>query len=215
VRGARSLSSLTCNCTCRPDVSPLPLSFSAPVRGQGSGAMWPRGSARQPLLCNTGAPAHSASPPCPPVAVQTAPRVRDRFSRRCVAGSLLFRYPVQPRVLCAATQQTQSTDGVFFNRAPELGRLRQVLGSPPTSVLVLTGPPSCGKSGACRVCALRCADKHWQRLRPDSPLRAALLKHLVSETARAPKPSIIDCRAGGACLHAGLTRWPWTCETVC
>jgi len=41
------------------------------------------------------------------------------------------------------------TDGVFFNRAPELGRLKALLGSPPTSVLVLTGPPSCGKSGAC------------------------------------------------------------------
>jgi hypothetical protein len=111
--------------------------------------MWPRGSARQPLPCNTGAPAHSASPPCPPVAVQTAPRIRDRFSRRCVAGSLLFRYPVQPRALCAATKKTQSPDAAFFNRAAELGRLKALLGAPPSAIQVIIGPPSCGKSGAC------------------------------------------------------------------
>ena len=138
----------TSGLTCRPGVKPLPSSLSALVRGLGSGAMWPRGSARQPLLCGTGAPAQSVSPQCPLVSVRTAPRARDRRSRRRAAGSLLVGYLVPPRGLCAATKQTQSPDGVFFNRAPELGRLRQVLSSPPTSVLVLTGPPSCGKSGA-------------------------------------------------------------------
>ena len=118
-------------------------------RDQGIVAMRPRGSARQQLLCDTGAPAHSALRRCPPVSVRTAPRAHDSCSRRRTAGSLLVGYPVPPRALCAATQETQSPgNGVFFNRAEELARLQRLLGSPPTSVLVLTGPPSCGKSGA-------------------------------------------------------------------
>ena len=125
--------------------------------------MWPRGSARQQLLCDTGAPAHSASRQCPPVSVRTAPRAHDSCSRRRTADSLLVGYPVPPRVLCAATQEAQSPDdGVFFNRADELARLQRLLGSPPTSVLVLTGPPSCGKSGACS------ADWTVTRAPPDS-----------------------------------------------
>ena len=110
--------------------------------------MWPRGTAWQPLLCDTGAPAHSDSPPCPPVSVRTAPRARDRCSRRRVAGSLLVGYPVQPRALCAATKKTQSPDAAFFNRAAELGRLKALLGAPPSAIQVMIGPPSCGKSGA-------------------------------------------------------------------
>ena len=36
----------------------------------------------------------------------------------------------------------------FFNRKVELQSLDALLGEPPTGVLVMTGPPSCGKSGA-------------------------------------------------------------------
>jgi hypothetical protein len=36
----------------------------------------------------------------------------------------------------------------FFNRAAELKSLATLLAGPPRAVLVLTGPPSCGKSGA-------------------------------------------------------------------
>jgi hypothetical protein len=38
--------------------------------------------------------------------------------------------------------------GAFFNRAAELKSLVTLLAGPPRAVLVLTGPPSCGKSGA-------------------------------------------------------------------
>ena len=38
--------------------------------------------------------------------------------------------------------------GAFFNRVAELKSLNECLAGEPTAVLVLTGPPSCGKSGA-------------------------------------------------------------------
>ncbi len=44
-------------------------------------------------------------------------------------------------------------EGGFFNRAAELHSLTERLANKPTAVLVLTGPPSCGKTGAH---ALRC-----------------------------------------------------------
>jgi hypothetical protein len=44
----------------------------------------------------------------------------------------------------------------FFNRTAELKSLATILASPPTSVLVVTGPPSCGKSGARRTHGHRC-----------------------------------------------------------
>jgi hypothetical protein len=59
------------------------------------------------------------------------------------------------------TKMLSATDA-FFNRAEELARLQRLLGSPPTSVLVLTGPPSCGKSGACS------AERTVVLARPDS-----------------------------------------------
>ena len=37
--------------------------------------------------------------------------------------------------------------GAFFNLAAELKSLNECLAGEPTAVLVLTGPPSCGKSG--------------------------------------------------------------------
>jgi hypothetical protein len=37
--------------------------------------------------------------------------------------------------------------GTFYNRKAELQSLDALLGEPPTAVIVLTGPPSCGKSG--------------------------------------------------------------------
>ncbi len=37
--------------------------------------------------------------------------------------------------------------GAFFNRAAELKSLSECLAEEPTAVLVMTGPPSCGKSG--------------------------------------------------------------------
>jgi len=39
-------------------------------------------------------------------------------------------------------------EDAFFNRAAELKSLATLLAGPPTAVIVLTGPPSCGKSGA-------------------------------------------------------------------
>jgi hypothetical protein len=39
------------------------------------------------------------------------------------------------------------SDGAFFNRLAELHSLSTLLAGPPRAVLVVTGPPSCGKSG--------------------------------------------------------------------
>ena len=39
-------------------------------------------------------------------------------------------------------------EGAFFNREVELRSLNATLADYPTAVLVLTGPPSCGTSGA-------------------------------------------------------------------
>ena len=67
-----------------------------------------------------------------------------------------FEIPVdiQYRLQCAAvpgfdlTKMLSETDA-FFNRAEELAMLQGLLGATPTAVVLLTGPPSCGKSGAC------------------------------------------------------------------
>jgi hypothetical protein len=53
--------------------------------------------------------------------------------------------------------QARVLDDAFFNRTAELQSLATLLAGPPRAVLVLTGPPSCGKSGArapllCRFC---------------------------------------------------------------
>ena len=42
-------------------------------------------------------------------------------------------------------------EGAFFNREAELRSLNATLADYPTAVLVLTGPPSCGKSGTLSV----------------------------------------------------------------
>jgi hypothetical protein len=79
----------------------------------------------------------------------------------------------------------------FFNRAAELKSLATLLAGPPRAVLVLTGPPSCGKSGArapwfCHfrlgltLCALqRCSSNWWPaarslRVRPSSTAALAV-----------------------------------------
>jgi hypothetical protein len=47
-----------------------------------------------------------------------------------------------------AGENKADRQGTFYNRKAELQSLDALLGEPPTAVLVLTGPPSCGKSGA-------------------------------------------------------------------
>jgi len=41
-----------------------------------------------------------------------------------------------------------SQASALYNRVRELQSLQDILASPPTNVIVLLGPPSCGKSGA-------------------------------------------------------------------
>ncbi len=53
--------------------------------------------------------------------------------------------------------EAEAVEGAFFNRQVELKSLATLLAGPPAAVLVMTGPPSCGKSGArvlllCRFC---------------------------------------------------------------
>jgi hypothetical protein len=47
-----------------------------------------------------------------------------------------------------AGENKAERQGTFFNRKAELQSLAALLGEPPSGVLVLTGPPSCGKTGA-------------------------------------------------------------------
>ena len=166
-----------------------------------SDGMSSRGVAFRPLLCGTGNSADAR------VSSRRAPRPHDTSMRHRVAG-LQACCRTQPRALCASTSNAPRgpvEPDAFFNRADELARLQRLLGSAPTAVLLLTGPPSCGKSGACS------AEWTVTPATPDS-WSPALLKHLVSKTDKPPKPSIIDCRAGGArctlacCRAAG--RWP-------
>ena len=104
-----------------------------------------RGVAWRPLLCGTGNCADAR------VSSRRAPRPHDTFLRHRVAG-LLACCRTQPRALCASTSNAPRgpvEPDAFFNRAEELARLQRLLGSTPTAVLLVTGPPSCGKSGAC------------------------------------------------------------------
>ena len=49
---------------------------------------------------------------------------------------------------CEVGEAIAVCEGAFFNREAELRSLNATLADYPTAVLVLTGPPSCGKSGA-------------------------------------------------------------------
>jgi hypothetical protein len=78
---------------------------------------------------------------------------------RLAAPGGAFRRPVtalqsrRRRIALAATagesgENKADRQGTFYNRKAELQSLDALLDEPPTAVLVLTGPPSCGKSGA-------------------------------------------------------------------
>jgi len=91
--------------------------------------------------------------------------------------------------------------GTFYNRKAELQSLAALLGEPPTAVLVLTGPPSCGKSGvraplfvAYAIVVLtqramqRCSNNWWPaacnpRVRPSSTAAPAVRAAPVGECA--------------------------------
>ena len=78
--------------------------------------------------------------------------------QRAAPGGALFQppTPLQPgrrgTALAATAGEAGENEGEctasFFNRKVELQSLDALLGEPPTGVLVMTGPPSCGKSGA-------------------------------------------------------------------
>ncbi len=108
--------------------------------------------------------------------------------------------------------------GTFYNRKAELQSLGALLGEPPTAVLVLTGPPSCGKSGVrapwfvtfARVVLTlramqRCSSNWWPaacnpRVRPSSTAAPAVRAAPVGECA-ATSTQVI--------AHQRLTlRWP-------
>ena len=92
-----------------------------------------------------------------------------------------------------ASSQLQDT---FFN-VKELESLQAILAGSPSTVLVLLGPPSCGKSGAhaclCGWCLC-------------SPRPAAVLRQLRKLSEKVPKPiTIVDLRAGGAACSSQRT----------
>ena len=49
---------------------------------------------------------------------------------------------------CEVQEAVVVCEGAFFNRETELRSLNATLADYPTAVFVLTGPPSCGTSGA-------------------------------------------------------------------
>ena len=52
----------------------------------------------------------------------------------------------------AVASHTRSLQAAFFNRVREIETLQAILAGSPSNVLVLLGPPSCGKSGAHCLC---------------------------------------------------------------
>jgi hypothetical protein len=104
------------------------------------------------------------------------------------------------RALAASAGKAGNTvKEAFFDRTEELNSLAKRLNGIPNTVLLLTGPPSSGKSGALTAsfCALAASDRV---ARVHVALSAVLLKQLVACSKQSPHPSVIDCRAGGARL---------------
>ena len=119
----------------------------------------------------------SGVPACARSSGERAAEVRParRFACRCASSKAAVSQASQPgkqraapgRAVCqpvaalqpgrrgtalAATageagENKAERQGTFFNRQVELQSLAALLGEPPTGVLVMTGPPSCGKSG--------------------------------------------------------------------
>jgi hypothetical protein len=67
--------------------------------------------------------------------------------RRCTALAATAGEAGENKAAAAAERQ-----GKFFNRKVELQSLAARLASAPKGVLVMTGPPSCGKTGARSLC---------------------------------------------------------------
>jgi hypothetical protein len=85
----------------------------------------------------------------------------------------------------------------FFNRTLELKGLAESLAVAPTGVLVMTGPPSCGKSGVLHELGSAQFQAAELTQRP-----TALLMQYVASVKQLPKPSVVNCRTGGAFCRA-------------
>ena len=73
--------------------------------------------------------------------------------------------------------------GAFFNRTAELEVLATLLAGAPTAVLFLTGPPSCGKSGAAAsTAAARGRDASTRCARPDALLLCCFSLRVVTRS---------------------------------
>ena len=103
--------------------------------------------------------------PLAPLKQLVAPQALQPSAQLAAPGSA-FRRPVtvlqsgRRGIALAATageagENKADRQGAFYNRKAELQRLNALLGEPPTAVLVLTGPPSCGKSGVRVPCCFR------------------------------------------------------------
>ena len=103
------------------------------------------------------------------VAVSYALHSLQVHSQPAAPGRALYRrttalQPAQRGRTLATTAGDEGEVGVaagvceraFFNRAAELQSLHDSLADAPTAVLVLSGPPSCGKSGAPSCALLVC-----------------------------------------------------------
>ena len=96
--------------------------------------------------------------PLAPLKQLVAPQALQPSAQLAAPGSA-FRRPVtvlqsgrRGIALAATAGEAGENEGectaAFFNRKEELQSLDALLGEPPTGVLVMTGPPSCGKTGA-------------------------------------------------------------------
>ena len=87
------------------------------------------------------------------VAGRGAPSLHERAPGRALCQPLTVLQPSRRSTALAATageagENKAERTGTFFNRKAELQSLTALLAGAPKAVLVMTGPPSCGKSGA-------------------------------------------------------------------
>ena len=101
--------------------------------------------------------------------------VRARAARSCTAR-------LASHAACGLPQ-------ALYNRVREKRVLELRLDKEPTALLVLLGPPSCGKTGAPAPVAARFL------VFLSHSLASALLKELLRERTREPRPFYVDCRA--------------------
>jgi hypothetical protein len=88
---------------------------------------------------------------------RSLPATAARPPRRALTSLQLAQRGGALAATAGEAGEEEAVEGAFFNRQVELKSLATLLAGAPKAVIVMTGPPSCGKSGArallrCRFC---------------------------------------------------------------